>query len=230
MDDMQRILSRGKQNSEGSTELLFQFQSATAARLAGFLNRDTPEANGKVHALNAAMGGDYWQSHIQALGNNEQPIRDALVKMFADRIAERGGFETIVCPIPLDAGAKYHLVFGSRHPDAIPIMNEVINGLVEESYHRRPAGPLLQGMPDWEKEQYAETQASSLTSRLKEEYGLSGLVFDLEDIYKRGARRHFAAFRRTHYRRAADMLLAEGVIRIADGNPLTWKSRVEFIS
>lgn len=94
------------------------------ARLQSPLQNDHPE----VAACNAIAGGDYWQSILSSASRNEREMIDEIARGYTNRL--RRWFNWVLhYPIRRKYNSRlprYHLTFGSRHPDAVDLMNSAM--------------------------------------------------------------------------------------------------------
>lgn len=78
----------------------------------------------------AVAGGTYWHDILFGDGKADADSVDRLAASYADQLCQRFKFRWVIWyPIRdnyKDALPKYHLTFGSRHPDAIELMNRAM--------------------------------------------------------------------------------------------------------
>ncbi len=114
----------------------FRLRASEGSVLSEGLGRDVDEyllgdfdtQHPEVIACNRIAGGAYWQSLLLQRSVSNPEIVDAVAKGYADQLSR--WFRWRLCyPIREKyehKGAKYHLVFGSRHMDALELMNRAM--------------------------------------------------------------------------------------------------------
>lgn len=117
-----------------SVETLINFMSTGFVRRAQGLrsrafNGDTLDTqHHEVLACNDIAGGDYWQGVVDDASMSQRDRIDSVVRSYAERLEE---WFKYVLPYPIrerygDEQPKYHLIFGSRYPGAIDLMNRAM--------------------------------------------------------------------------------------------------------
>ena len=84
--------------------------------------------NAEVRECNEIVGGDYWQQTVYESSLSQRDRIDSVATGYARRLDE---WFKYVLPYPIrerysHEQPKYHLIFGSRHPDAIELMNRAM--------------------------------------------------------------------------------------------------------
>lgn len=108
-----------------STGFVRRAQSARErASVGGQLDTQHPD----ILACDEIAGGDYWQDAVCDSGMSHGNQIDSVASGYAKRLTE---WFKYVLPYPIrenygDEPPKYHLIFGSRHPDAIDLMNDAM--------------------------------------------------------------------------------------------------------
>jgi len=121
---------------------------------------DVPlETSPSIEVLNSVVGGDWWQNILvssSSFPEKVQSVTDGVCERLSRRFKE-------VCQHPIKAlphhtVPKYYLIFGSRHPDALILMNEeMVKSLRTLADLAKPKDPTLFEMrpdelvPDIEK-------------------------------------------------------------------------------
>jgi three-Cys-motif partner protein len=121
---------------------------------------DTPlVTTPSVERLNIVAGGDWWQNILDASSSFPEKVRN-IKNGVCERLKER--FREVcqhpVKALPHHVVPKYYLIFGSRHPDALKLMNdEMVKSLQTLADLAKPKDPTLFEMrstelvPDVEK-------------------------------------------------------------------------------
>lgn len=112
-----------------------------------------------IEGLNAVVGGDWWQSILQApssFAEKVQSVTIGLRERLSKRFKETG--QHAIKALPHHTVPKYYLIFGSRHPEALKLMNdEMVKSLRTLADLAKPKHPTLFEMrstelvPDVEK-------------------------------------------------------------------------------
>ncbi len=117
-----------------SVETLVNFMSTAFVRVVCAL-RDRIEENGAgddsdatVRKWSQIAGGDYWRSLVQDQTLSQRERIDRVAKGYAESLHK---WFRYVLNFPIresysDEQPKYHLVFGSRHSDAVELMNDAM--------------------------------------------------------------------------------------------------------
>ena len=117
-----------------SVETLINFMSTGFVRRAQALkpkafNGDTLNSqHPEVIACDDIAGGDYWHQAVYYSGMKQRDLIDSVASGYAKRLDI---WFRYVLKYPIrehynDQQPKYHLIFGSRHPDAIDLMNRAM--------------------------------------------------------------------------------------------------------
>ncbi len=147
-----------------STEVLINFSFKTFMRMSGNwsygdsaseVERKVKEA--KVETINSVMNGEYWIDIVTDRSLNKVQREDAVVDAYMDQVRKFFRY-TYSIPVkevdeseegvPEDDLAKYHLVFGTRHPRAVVYMNDVAYNALEPYFDKFKDGLLFDMTPD----------------------------------------------------------------------------------
>jgi three-Cys-motif partner protein len=130
-DDMASVYGQLKEG--GSVETLINFMSASFIRaVSGFgkhiiQDRVLQTDQQSVVEWNNVAGGRYWQEIIFGCGASDTDWADRLANGYASKLHR--WFDWVI-NFPIRAkyehSPKYHLVFGSSHPDGIELMNRAM--------------------------------------------------------------------------------------------------------
>ncbi|MHC4300499.1 MAG: three-Cys-motif partner protein TcmP [Planctomycetota bacterium] len=162
--------------SRMSIEILMNFNAVSFARRGlAALKLTIPESNPEIEdtdeldapimtppsieKLNEVVGGDWWQSVLQSSSDfpeKVQNVTDGVCRQLSGRFQEV--CQHAVKALPHHTVPKYYLIFGSRHPDALILMNdEMVKSLRTLADLAKPEDPTLFEMrpaelvPDIEK-------------------------------------------------------------------------------
>jgi three-Cys-motif partner protein len=156
-DKLQKIFERV---NIASTEVLINFNYSSFVRQAGNWNvYDSSEEikkkvkMAKLDNAKKVMGGDYWLDIVEnsQLSSTEREL--AVVEAYKEKYKI---YFKYVCSCPVkekDANvAKYHLIFASRHFDALDLMNDIMHGEYEKFLiHEYKEGFLFDTRPENKK-------------------------------------------------------------------------------
>jgi len=112
-----------------------------------------------IEGLNTVVGGDWWQNILHSsssFAEKVQNVTNGVRERLSKRFKETG--QHAIKALPHHTVPKYYLIFGSRHPDALILMNdEMVKSLRTLADLARPKDPTLFEMrpielvPDIEK-------------------------------------------------------------------------------
>ena len=225
------------------SEVMVNFSSTTAARLAGRWRKGGTSAAADAARLDEVFGGRRW---TQAVEDASAPgtLHQRLAETYAMLLRDEAQYGVAWQPIAQRGSAgrpKYHIMFGSRHPKAFQVMNDVLasqSQRVEQENSpaaraREAAQARGQTLMDLGDAQSAEENSiERLATSLAEDELLSGRHLVLSAMFDTAMRSRFGEFRRTHYRLAASRLLGRGLLIQESGTTrgglLSWNSVIEF--
>jgi three-Cys-motif partner protein len=141
------INTLGTRNYQGlSTEVLINFnvkdfhrKSARDSILKKGIESLDANTLSKIDNLDVALGGDWWRKfqYIPDLSAEERSRR--VVEGYVERL-KNAGFQYVGrCPVREkdEAIPKYRLIHGSRHIDALVLMNETMGNVIGGQLHER---------------------------------------------------------------------------------------------
>lgn len=189
-----------------------------------------PDAPG-AESLDRIAGGDWWRVsawHDRILNGTASIVVEELTTEFTRRLQSR--FEE-VCTYPVkerwnDSAPKYELVFGSRHPHALDLMNDaMVKARDQQADAEAPSIPEL-----------FETRPTSLVpdkSHLDRHVraALGDESLKRRDLVHRVIRRHFCIYKESEIKRAVNQLIKAGILKTDSPNAkpnddtLLWESR-----
>lgn len=195
--------------SRPSTELLVNFNSGIAARLAGLSVKGKP-----VPALDAAMGDDGWKEGVkEAL--DRHTTHNHMAAAYQKRLAHKGNFTVSSSPVAKDGDQgqhKYHLMFASRNVKAFEIVNDILAAQREEIRRSRALQEQLPLFPVTPA-QYDEERVAGLVSALAESLAsdptLRGWQGTIQELRQRAFLTRFASFKFMLYAAAVTLLVEQ---------------------
>lgn len=220
-DSMDRVFMQLRANR--SIEVLLNFSAVSFVRRAlAALSLATPAgqeeiADGSaelpsIQRLNAAVGGDWWHQIVASHVDFAEKVQ-AVADGFCDRLRTR--FNE-VCQHAIRAEAKdqipkYTLIFGSRHIDALILMNDAtIKSRDVLAEAEKPAVPTL-----------FETRSTQLVPDMNR---LPGLVLEAatdrmprKQLVVNVIRRNFCTFQESQIRKAIEELIKAGRLASSTG-------------
>lgn len=199
------------------TEVLINFSFEAVRRCAGALTSDKnyPARSGQIAAMNAFLGGDWWQALV--LSGDDRWVQQVLAE-YAARVSEATGFGHITAPVSdsLTAEPVYELILFTRHPDGLWKMMDAMSHarkawrqwLVERREVAEGGQVELRGL-DWDdnEEAWIDEIARNIRASLA---NIEGFV--IERQLGRVLGRTLGLARETHIKQALDRLKAAGVI------------------
>ena len=173
-DDMKNVYNSLKRGS--SVETLINFMGTSFCRgiygsQSKSILKGTLEPNQQLEEWNKIAGGDYWQSHILNHELGFEQKAQAIADGYTERL--RDWFRWTICYAIKEKYehkySKYHLVFGSRHHDAISLMNDAMVKARREFVGVLSSGMLFNMTP--EKEEISEAEIRNLVVESLKFYG-----------------------------------------------------------
>jgi hypothetical protein len=209
-DTLMPLLER---HSSYSTEILINLCTPILHRLAGRESSEQDEQSVEQrHAkLTSILGGDYWKDALLSSGNISAKEREKqLVNGYMSRLSQSGYLKyTGYCPVQESRSSqtKYYMIFASRHPDALELMNDQMLQAFEKYMHRVDTAETLFAGLDW-----TAWRDQSFTKRIALEYIGKYEGQTRKEIWVRIIQDHFMRFTASEYKQATKELLAEGRI------------------
>jgi len=215
-DAIRTLLERG---ARFSTEVLINLNMPALHRLAAGRsvscgNADSDIVRGFHSTLDGVLGTTEWREIMWDGDIMPADKEERIVSAYKQRLARFLGY---VCSCPVreadEARVKYHIVFASRHIDALLLMNDIML----DAYHEHAFDTALQEMPlfadsqlDWKDSRHRERQAlRDVTCRIVEE--LPGRK--RTELWQQVVLRHFMQFRELEFRQAVAELVENGGLR-----------------
>lgn len=152
-DTVRKIYERMNRKS---TEVLMNFSFRAFMRLSGNWNYSdsgsevaTKVKQEKIETVNRVMGGEYWKDIVFDPNLSSIEREEALIAAYLKRIREVCRFAYSV-PVkepredqpgaPEDELAHYHLIFATRSPKAVVLMNDIGLGALEPYFNQFKEG------------------------------------------------------------------------------------------
>jgi three-Cys-motif partner protein len=198
------------------TEVLINFNTRQARRLAGFLNSNYAHAESWVGKLTSVMGTEKWiRDWTDAKRKDTDERAETLACIYREQLLGPGRFSW-ACSYPIrsipDEALKYHLIYGTRHPLGIDIMNEILCGVEEEFQaqlfdvrRQRPIQLHMFEPPLMTPEEAEQANVEELTSDILE-IGLQRGQLTFLHLKMQLFGKWFGRVRSKHYRKACKTL------------------------
>lgn len=193
------------------SEILVNFNSSIAARLAGFvLNGKTD--TGQAARIEEVMNGMAWTSGASEARDRHE-LHEHLATTYARLIGVHGNF--IVCWSLVREGVeeglnKYHLIFASRHSKPFPVLNDILalqhHRLLKERALANPLPLLPQTETEYDRE-HLMTITQALANSLLRDEGLRGWQGSISDLIDRCFRSRFGDYASKWYADAVTLLV-----------------------
>ncbi len=206
----------------GKTEILINFNTRQARRLAGFLDSSYAHAASRVKKLSSVMGTEKWMVAWKEAQDKSQEDRDeTLVGAYREQVLAFGRF-AYACSYPIrsfpDEALKYHLVYGTGNFKGIDIMNEILCGAeedfqaqLEEAKRGQPIQlDLFKPLP-MTAEQAEQAKLKELTSDILQ-VGLQHGQLTFKRLKMKLFGKWFGRVKEKHYRNACKDLKAKGYL------------------
>ena len=225
------------------SEVMVNFASTTAARLAGRWRKGVPSAVADAARLDEVFGGRRWAEAAEEISARGS-LHHRLAETYAMVLLDEAQYTVAWQPIAQRGSAghpKYHIMFGSRHPKAFQVMNDVLAGQSQRVKHEnspaarareaaRARGQTSMDLGDVQSAE--EDRIERLAMSLANDESLRGQRLVLSTMFDTAMQTRFGEFRRTHYRLAASRLLGQGLLTQESGTSrgglLSWDSVIEF--
>jgi three-Cys-motif partner protein len=204
------------------TELLLMFNSSRLMKLAGFEDSDAPDARKKIELVSTILGEDphlevpKWMQKLRAFGGNGSRWVEWAVDQYSENLKAKSPHLNYVVRFPVrktyNGRPVYHLLFATRSPKALPVMNDLCVSLEDELFDRSwgaVTGQQTLGLVA----DYREMERARMATDLAEEicaWGCSQGITSRERIFEEMVIRRPAQFKKRHYRKIIDFLEKEG--------------------
>jgi three-Cys-motif partner protein len=215
-DDIAPLLTRN-----GITEVLLVFHTPHVSRI---ISQVHPQAGtsektraGSRETLNAIFGGNHWERFL-----TKAPTPEGVIRCFLEGLAakcqeyQEPGRPVFLCTHPIEArfgkGLKYHVVFLTRHPDGIRLINDAFVKERRDVHGKSAAHTGQVGFPfDEFGDPHDATQRPAHVRRSLIEAGRQApdRLWTFEQLMLRAMMQAFGQFSETEYKQAARELLNE---------------------
>lgn len=197
-----------------STELVLNVSMPVTHRLAAANqvargSATDPRITSYHQRMTDVFGGDYWKDiYFSELGAEEKEV--ALIKQYQSKIAQDLPF-TGSCPVRESSTSriKYFIVFASRHPDAMLLMNDEMCKAYFGQMHQAAYAGTLFGHTNWQDfrtlshlEQVIQVEIAASPGQKRQELWLSIV------------QKHFMQFTKSEFIQAINELSKKGQIRV----------------
>ncbi len=209
-----------------STEALINFNFRTFMRMSGNWNYSDSASEisvkvkqGKIDTLNRVMGGDYWRGIITDSSLDSLAREDAVMRAYRERVREYLPHAYTIpvkertddYAVPGDQLARYHLIFATRSPRAVVLMNDVARNALAPYFRTFTEGLLFDLTPDRYQAADREHVKRTMVS------AVGGSAMKRPEIYDRVVPQFFMQYHKKDYRAMLDELVAEARLH-ADPN------------
>jgi len=208
-----RLLQR---SASASTELLMTLSMPVLHRLAARTSSHAIVA--RFHGvLDSALGAIPWREimHDGTLRAAEKESR--VIGEYCEHLRKYAGY-ACACPVRDrdESRVKYYIVFASRHPDAILLMNDIML----TAYHDHTAAQAGEDLPllaslldDWRASRTAQQEmlAKIISATLSQVGSLQR-----RELWKRIVLAHFMQYREAEFRDAIQTLVANGTLTVGE--------------
>jgi three-Cys-motif partner protein len=212
-DAIRALLERG---TKFSTEVLINLNMPALHRLAAVrsMTRGSADSNiirGFHSTLDSVLGSSDWRDVMWDDRIGPADKEERIVNAYKQRLAR---FLRYVCSCPVreadETRVKYHIVFASRHVDALLLMNDIML----DAYNQHTFDAALQDMPlfadgqlDWKESRQGEREAlASVICQTVEEQPRR----TRSEVWQHVVLGHFMQFRESEFRQVAAELVGRG--------------------
>lgn len=203
-----------ERNRDYSTEILVNLNMGGLHRGAGRNKSksapDDPVLLKNQQRLTATLGGDYWRDAIYSEGSDAKERERRVVDGFMERLSSTGYLTyTGACPVleHRTSQTKYYMVFASRHPDALILMNHHMLDSFEQYLTKQEfEGTLFENM-SWKA-----WRNPIILDELVVEYVRKHPGTTRKKLWAEILKNHFMRYQESEYRIAAQRVLDAGLI------------------
>lgn len=201
-----------------STEVVINLSVPTIHRLATRKaikdgRADTRRVRLFHQRLTDVLGGDYWKGILwNDDGDSEQRI-ERLMAAYRHQVSDLGPAFTGSCPVRErpGAGIKYYITFGSRHRDALLLMNDAMCCAYQERMHEATTeGTLFQGT-DWKSERNLSALRALVVEAIRGNHKMSRVELWLTIVQA-----HFMRFLAAEFKLVVRELVSVKVVGFED--------------
>jgi three-Cys-motif partner protein len=197
-------------NPSFSTEILLTMNMVTVHRLATrHVDEDRRQNDQTIKSyhnrLTKVFGGDYWKEIIwQQAGSAEEHERQ-LIGAYQTKLAQYLPY-TGSCPVREGPNRriKYFIVFASRHPDSMLLLNDIMAKAYFDRMHQASYAGTLFEDTDWRETRSADGLQSIIMNTVAEHPGETR-----KSIWLRVVRAYFMLYLHAEYLDVAQRLIDE---------------------
>ncbi len=170
-----------------STEIIINMSMPTLHRLSTSKavreKRETKRIEKLNQRLSDILGGDYWK----AIMWSEMPPKDKerkIVEQYTNLFRRYLPFAGY-CPVREKLGkrVKYYMIFASRHPDALLLMNDIMYKSYFETMHKIAyKGTLFEYSYDWKETKKEENIEEIIIEKIRRNPGITRKELWLETV------------------------------------------------
>jgi three-Cys-motif partner protein len=214
-DSIQPLLERGRRFS---TEVLINLNMPALHRLATVRSKSQGKADSEIHrsfhaTLDGVLGTPRWRDVMWDDKITPAEKEELIVAAYKQRMSRHLQY-VCNCPVRESDGThvKYHIVFGSRHVDALVLMNDIML----DAYNDHTFDVALQEMPlfaasepDWKESRHRERDNLKAVVRqvVEEQPGCTRV-----ELWQKVVVRHFMQFREAEYRQVVADQVKNGAL------------------
>jgi len=187
-------------NKRFSTEMIINMSMPTLHRLSTSKavreNRTTSRTNKLNDRLTNILGGEYWKNIMWSDLPTEEKERK-VVEEYVNLLRQYLSFAGF-CPVREKIGrrTKYYIIFCSRHPDALVLMNDIMcNAYFKTMHEIEYKGTLFEGSLNWKKTSQRGDLREVIKSEIKKNPGISR-----EELWLEIIKTNFMRWLRTEFR------------------------------
>ncbi len=192
-----------------STEILLTMNMPVMHRLAA---RHTVKQGQRAELINSyheiltkVFGGDYWKDIIFQPNMNREQREIQLMEAYRSKLSPYMPF-TGSCPVRerTESRIKYFIVFASRHPDAMLLLNDIMAKAYFAGMHRADFASGLWENTDWREMRSIEGLEPVIMDTVAEHPGETR-----KSIWSRIVQKHFMRYLKSEYLNEVQKLVDE---------------------
>lgn len=199
-------------NKQFSTEIVLNMSMPTVHRLATFKavseGKETHKSRRLNEQLTQVLGGEWWkdimwnerlaadEKEVQAIGEYKNLLKQYLPFVGSCPVRERTG-----------RPVKYYIIFYSRHPDAVLLMNDIMCSAYFKKMHEEDFKGTLFEHLDWRSIKQAGSIEEAILDEIAHAPGATR-----EELWLSIVQKHFMRWLRHEYRETVQSLADKGVL------------------
>lgn len=201
-----------------STEVVINLSIPTIHRLATRKavaegRADTPQIRSLHKRLTRVLGGEYWKEIFWDESKDSDAKADEVMKRYREKISALDMSFTGSCPVREKEGSriKYYITFGSRHQDAMILMNDAMCRAYNQQMHAAATEGTLFAGTSWKDARDVRVLEGVVLKVVGETPGRRR-----SDLWAEIVGRHFMRFMATEFREAVKNLVEGNQLRFED--------------